>query len=142
MGGLSALRVAATCAAVATLMGKPARVLVFGCELCSLFIHAEMAEALRDNALHIAPALFSDAAAATVLVKGVTITEDRRKKGVVVVEPFYEVREWGCSVVPGTLRDIEYLTIGNGMLRFSIFTFPCSSSFLSVGNSYLVTLLM
>jgi type III polyketide synthase len=65
-GGLSALRSAADTAAASSQKNRPARVLVICCELCSLFLRAELQAASQDDALHIAPTLFSDAAAALV----------------------------------------------------------------------------
>ena len=52
-GGLSALRTAADIAAAASLRGRPARILVMACELCSLFLQAELQATLQDGELHI-----------------------------------------------------------------------------------------
>nr|GFD57170.1 phenylpropanoylacetyl-CoA synthase-like [Tanacetum cinerariifolium] len=61
-GGLSALREAANLATAESSKGRPARIIVFATELCSLFLRAELQAACKDDEnLHIAPALFSDA---------------------------------------------------------------------------------
>lgn len=108
-GGLSALRAAADLAAAATHRGRPARILVFACELCSLFLRCEVELACRDSErLHIAPALFSDAAAAVVVCNGLAVGEMGRP-------PVFELLEWGSMVVSGTVECMSYLTEPNGM---------------------------
>lgn len=100
-GGLSALRAAADLAAAASQKGRPARILVFACELCSLFFRAELQAACQDgDNLHIAPALFSDAAAALVVCNGLAIREKQR--------PIFELQEWGSLVMPGTAEHMSY----------------------------------
>jgi type III polyketide synthase len=113
-GGLSALRTAANITAAESQRGRPARVLVIACELCSLFLRAELQAASRDEALHIAPALFSDAAAAVVLCNGVALQQHQT--------PVYELQEWGSMMVPGTMDQMSYDVQSNG--KPSIFTTP------------------
>ena len=106
-GGLSALRTAADIAAAALQKGRPARVLVMACELCSLFLRAELQHTLRSGEeLHIAPALFSDAAAAAVVCNSLALNENQT--------PIFELREWSSMVVPGTSGFMSYDIEKNG----------------------------
>ncbi len=108
-GGLSALREAANLAAAASLRGKPARVLVFATELCSLFLRAELQAACKDEKnLHIAPALFSDASAALVVCNGLALTVEQK--------PIYELQEWDSALIPGTKDLMSYSVSPSGML--------------------------
>jgi type III polyketide synthase len=106
-GGLSALRSAADTAAASSQKNRPARVLVICCELCSLFLRAELQAASQDDALHIAPTLFSDAAAALVLCNNLAIREDQT--------PIYELGEWGSMSVPNTVEHMSYAVKSHGM---------------------------
>ncbi|KAI4631956.1 uncharacterized protein J4E87_002663 [Alternaria ethzedia] len=99
-GGLSALRAAASIAAAASQRGRPARVLVMACEICSLSIQAEVQAAREDGKLHVAPALFSDGAAALAVCNGLAL-EDKQK-------PVFELQDWDSVVVPGTSSYISY----------------------------------
>lgn len=105
-GGLSALRAAANIAAAETQKGRAARVLVIACELCSLFLKAELQAASRDETLHVAPALFSDAAAALVVCNGLAMEQKQR--------PIFELLEWGSMNVPGTLHHMTYYAEAEG----------------------------
>lgn len=106
-GGLSALREAANLAAAASSRGRPARVLVFATELCSLFLRAELQAACKDHKnLHIAPALFSDGSAALVVCNGLAM---RAQQSAV-----YELKEWGSALIPGTKDHMSYSVSANG----------------------------
>lgn len=105
-GGLSALRAAADIAASESQLGRPARVLVIACELCSLFLRTELQAASLDDALHIAPALFSDAAAAAVVSNGLAVNDGQM--------PIFQLQKWGSMIVPGTLDHMSYETQSNG----------------------------
>lgn len=108
-GGLSVLREAADLAAAASSRGRPARVLVFATELCSLFLRAELQVACKDNEnLHIAPALFSDASAALVVCNGLAIREEQM--------PVFELQEWGSALIPGTKDHMSYSVSPSGMI--------------------------
>ncbi|CAE7219647.1 hypothetical protein P3342_013441 [Pyrenophora teres f. teres] len=108
-GGLSALRTAADIVAAASQKRRPARVLVMTCELCSLFLRAELQAAIRDgDSVHVAPALFSDAAAALVVCNGDTLGEAQK--------PIFELDEWGSMAVPGTSDYMSYDIEKNGMI--------------------------
>jgi type III polyketide synthase len=110
-GGLSALRSAGDIAAAESRRERRACVLVIACELCSLFFKAELQAASRDDALHIAPALFSDAAAALVVINELAVREDRM--------PVYELREWRSMVVPDTVEHMSYAITADGRLFFN-----------------------
>lgn len=107
-GGLSALRTAANIAAAAAQRKQAASILVFACELCSLFMRCELEQACQDGEqLHIAPALFSDAAAALVVCNGLAVNGGTK--------PVFELLEWGSMVIPGTVAQMSYLTESKGM---------------------------
>ena len=108
-GGLSALREAANLAAAASSRGRPARVLVFATELCSLFLRAELQAACKDSkSLHIAPVLFSDGSAALVVCNGLAMRNEQM--------PIYQLQEWGSAVMPGTQDHMSYIVSPNGMI--------------------------
>ncbi|KAF3053787.1 t3pks [Didymella keratinophila] len=108
-GGLSALREAANLAAATSSRGRPARVLVFATELCSLFLRAELQAAIKDaENLHIAPALFSDASAALVVCNGLAMKDEQK--------PIYELQEWGSALIPGTKDHMSYSISPSGMI--------------------------
>nr|UPW35117.1 polyketide synthase 3 [Didymella macrostoma] len=108
-GGLSVLREAANLAAAASFRGRPARVLVFATELCSLFLRAELQAACKDDKnLHIAPALFSDASAALVVCNGLAVREGQ--------QPIFELQEWSSALIPGTEDHMSYSVSPSGMI--------------------------
>ncbi|KAJ4372667.1 hypothetical protein N0V86_008030 [Didymella sp. IMI 355093] len=108
-GGLSALREAANLAEATSSRGRPARVLVFATELCSLFLRAELQIACKDNKnLHIAPALFSDASAALVVCNGLAMKDEQK--------PIFELQEWGSALIPDTEDHMSYSVSPSGMI--------------------------
>ncbi|EUC46691.1 hypothetical protein COCMIDRAFT_35684 [Bipolaris oryzae ATCC 44560] len=109
-GGLSALRAAADIAAAASLKKRKARVLVVACEICSLFFRAEIQNILQggDETLRIAPALFSDAAAALVVCNELALAPSQA--------PVYQLREWASMVSPGTSSFMSYNFGKNGLI--------------------------
>jgi type III polyketide synthase len=108
-GGLSALREAANLAAATSSRSRPARILVFATELCSLFLRAEIqAACIDDKNLHIAPALFSDASAAIVVCNGLAMTDEQK--------PIFELQEWGSALIPGTEDHMSYSVSPSGMI--------------------------
>jgi type III polyketide synthase len=108
-GGLSALREAANLAEAASSRGRPARVLVFATELCSLFLRAELQIACKDNEnLHIAPALFSDASAALVVCNRLAMKDEQK--------PIFELQEWGSALIPDTEDHMSYSVSPSGMI--------------------------
>ncbi|KAF2995732.1 t3pks [Curvularia kusanoi] len=108
-GGLSALREAANLAVAATARNRPARILVFATELCSLFLRAEMQAACSDNQeVHIALSLFSDASAALVVCNDMGLTTNER--------PIYKLQEWSGALLPGTEGHMSYCVSPSGMI--------------------------
>jgi type III polyketide synthase len=108
-GGLAAMRAAANMAGAATLRGRPARVLVFACELCSIHVRCDLdAVAANPGETKIAPALFSDGAAAFVLCNG--LASEAKGKGI------YSLVDWGNAVLPGTQQHMAFLTDPIGAL--------------------------
>ncbi|KAF1938998.1 polyketide synthase PksE [Clathrospora elynae] len=86
-GGLAALRAAADIAAAASQRGRPARILVFACELCTLF---------------------SDAAAALVVCNGFAVGEKQK--------PIFEIMEGASMLVPETSAQMSSNVMKNGMI--------------------------
>jgi type III polyketide synthase len=113
-GGLSALRAAAGIAAAASHRGRAARVLVMACELCSLSLQAELQVACRNEELHVAPALFSDGAAALVVCNGLVLEGDQKPPAV------YELVDWDSMVVPDTSKHISYDIEKHGMFPWRL----------------------
>lgn len=109
-GGLSALRAAANIAAAESQKRRSARILVIACELCSLFLRAELEAATQDGELHIAPAIFSDAAASLVVCNSLAMKKTQT--------PIYELQEWGSTLVPQTMRFMSYEVKSNGKWPF------------------------
>lgn len=105
-GGLSALRAAANIAAAESQRGRPACILVVACELCSLFLRGELQAASQDEGLRIAPALFSDAAAALVVCNELALKQD--------ASPTYQLQEWGSMLIPKTKEYMSYEMKSNG----------------------------
>ena len=106
-GGLSALREAANLAAGAAFRGRPACILVFATELCSIFLKAELQAAIADsNNLHVAPTLFSDGSAALVVCNGLALSAKQK--------PVYELQEWDSAIIPETQGHMSYIASPNG----------------------------
>ncbi|KAF2105435.1 chalcone synthase B, partial [Lophiotrema nucula] len=112
-GGLSAVRTAANIAAGATSRGKPARVLVFAIELCTIFLTAELARACDEKQaeadLSIGSTIFSDGAGALVLCNDIARQEDaaggeRGDAGKTV----YELLDWGNDVLDKSLGEMSF----------------------------------
>jgi hypothetical protein len=127
-GGLSALRAAADTAAASYQKSQPACVLVIACELCSLFLQAELQAASQDDALHIAPALFSDAAAALVVCNKLAIREGRT--------PIYELQGWSSMLVPDTVEHMSYEIKPQGTPLYSPYDGPETDNFCRLDSYY------
>ncbi|KAH7067909.1 thiolase-like protein [Paraphoma chrysanthemicola] len=107
-GGLSALRTGATLAGAESQKGRPARVLIMACEICTLFWRAELLAASLDDDVHIAPALFSDGAAAVVLCNNLALEKQQT--------PIFELLECGSMSVPETRDHMSYMIRNNGLI--------------------------
>lgn len=107
-GGLSALRVAASLAAGATQRGRPARILIFACELCTIHTRCDLSHACENGGeASIAHALFSDAAAAIVLCNDIGLSAKS--------QPIYELLDWGNMILPGTSQYMSFFTDPKGL---------------------------
>ncbi|KKY29285.1 putative chalcone synthase b [Diaporthe ampelina] len=103
-GGLSIMRVAAQIASAATLMGKPARILCFSCELNTPYTRHQYAEAEAATDLQnmdIAASLFSDAAAAFVLCNDAGLDTPGAAK--------FQLLDWERQVTPDTLHNSKQI---------------------------------
>lgn len=113
-GGLAIMRTAAQIATSAAARGEPARVLAFACELCTPNARHDLAEAEACTAperLNIAPALFSDGAAAFVLCNDAGLG---RAAGAPAAEPLFELVEWGNATTAGTAERMGIFTEADG----------------------------
>lgn len=107
-GGLATMRIAAQMALGATARSRPARILVFACELCTPLVRTELAEAERSSAadVGIAATLFSDAAAAFILVNDL----GRSSR-----PPIYQLLDTFCETLPDTLSDMSFYFDSSGL---------------------------
>ena len=96
------MRAAAQIAAGAATRGRPARILAFACELCTLNVRSELAAAEKSSAedVGIAGALFSDGAAAFVLCNSHGMGEGIKSR--------FQLMEWENSTIPGTAEEISF----------------------------------
>jgi type III polyketide synthase len=107
-GGLSALRAAANIASGSSLRGKAARVLVFSCELGSTYSRSALDQAAENpENFVIAPAIFSDGAAALVLCN--EFAPEAKDRGI------YSIMDWKTTVLPDTYHYSHYLPEEKGM---------------------------
>ena len=99
-GGLAALRTAANIALGSSFRKKPARVLVFACEISSLLVRSELESIARNQEVRIGVTLFSDCASAVVLGNGFS---DRFGE-----EPLLELLGWEHRIVADTEKDLGF----------------------------------
>ena len=105
------MRVAANIALGATQRNKPANILVFACELCSLHLRCDLDAMIEDETkFSIASTLFSDGAAAFIMS---TDLGSNRMTG-----PNYTVLGWKTAVLPDTHRHMSFLPCPSGTLAF------------------------
>lgn len=106
-GGLSIMRAAAQMALAATARGRPARVLAFACELCTPNARSELAAAEKSlpEDVCVAAALFSDAAAAFVLVNELGRGHCKAQ---------FELLAFDSAVMPDTLQHMSFLAVPPG----------------------------
>lgn len=98
-GGGAALRVASTIASAATYRNQAARILVVACELCSLHVRADLHASSQSGITGVAPALFSDGAAALVLCNPLGMGDKTPKQFAIV--------DQRTGVLPGTLDEMS-----------------------------------
>lgn len=131
-GGLAALRQAANLAVGASQRRRPAQILVFACELCSLFIHAEIFDAWKNGTVRIPAALFSDGAAALVVCNGLGLTENNK--------PVFELLDWATQRLPGTSCAMDMTVNAHGMHSDPTYLQSDASVFANPLVGYLTTL--
>lgn len=107
-GGLAAMRAAAQLASGASLRKRPARILVYACELCSLYARSDLEVAARSSEAetNITPALFSDGAAAFVLCN--ELAPEVENKGI------FHLIDWANACIPNTQQEMSFLIGPNG----------------------------
>ncbi|KAI0337244.1 polyketide synthase [Trametopsis cervina] len=98
-GGLAGLRTAAQLACAATLLRRPARVLIVACELGTVSLRTELDIITKTQEVHIPVALFADAGSALILSN--TVGAEPHK-------PVYELLGWEQTTVPETGGDITF----------------------------------
>nr|AWU47396.1 polyketide synthase type III [Nephromopsis pallescens] len=106
-GGLSAMRAAAAMAQSASMRGRPAKVLVFACEICSINVRCDLEEVVEHpEETKISPVLFSDGAAAFVITN--ELAPGAKDKAV------YSLINWETATMPGTAKELEFMTDPSG----------------------------
>jgi type III polyketide synthase len=112
-GGLAALRQASSLACSATLRGLPARILVFACEVSSIFVRCDLAcIADEPDDVRVGLALFSDGAASIVVCNELGM--EGGKAGV------YSVLDWSSEVLPNTMENMSFYTVPLGKSHFIV----------------------
>ena len=100
-GGLAAIRAAANLALGSSFRKKPARVLVFACELSSVMVRSELDSIDKEQKTRIGVCLFSDCASACVLSNGIGEEHD-------VLTPVYELLGWKHEILEDTDKDLGF----------------------------------
>ncbi|KIW65589.1 hypothetical protein PV04_07835 [Phialophora macrospora] len=99
-GGLGALRTAANIALGSSFRRKPARILVFACEISSTLVRSELESIHKDQEVRVGVALFSDCASAVVLGNGFSDRFDE--------EPILELLGWDHRIIEDTEKDLGF----------------------------------
>ncbi|KAL8671107.1 MAG: hypothetical protein Q9168_004389 [Polycauliona sp. 1 TL-2023] len=98
-GGLSAMRTAAAMAQSYSVRARPARILVFACELPSINMRADVDQIMEQPELiKASPVLYSDGAAAFVLCN--ELAEEAREKSV------YEMVDWETATIADSAHQL------------------------------------
>ena len=101
-GGLSAMRAAAAMAQSASMRGRPARVLVFACEICTIHARCDLEELVQHpEDTKISPVLFSDGAAAFVLCNELAAEAEG--------QAVYSLINWETATMPETSKELEFM---------------------------------
>ena len=100
--GLAALRAAAQLACGASLRRRPARILIYACELCSLYARSdlEIAAECSSEETNITPALFSDGAAALVMCNKLACEVGEKR--------IFELIDWAKACIPNTQYEMSF----------------------------------
>ncbi|EXJ67417.1 uncharacterized protein A1O5_09430 [Cladophialophora psammophila CBS 110553] len=99
-GGLGALRTAANIALGSSFRRKPARILVFACEISSTLVRSELDSIHQHQEVRIGVTLFSDCASAVVLGNGFSDRYDE--------EPLLELLGWDHKIIEDTEKDLGF----------------------------------
>lgn len=102
-GGLAALRMASNLTLAASALGKPARILVIACEICSIYMLSEFHEAATNRSVGIGPTLFSDGASALVVCNSQGMSNGEKS-----LPKRFSVVDWRSFITPGTHDEMEY----------------------------------
>ncbi|KAJ5889235.1 chalcone synthase B [Penicillium tannophilum] len=103
-GGLAALRMASNLARAATSQGRPARILVLACEICSIFISSELHAASTSQDMGIGVTLFGDGAAALVVCNSDGVTRESKEKN---LPRRFSIVDSRSAITPGTHEEME-----------------------------------
>jgi len=104
---MSALRTASNIALGASDCRKPARILVFACELPSLSLRNALEEMkINPQTTNISPVLFGDGASAFILCN--EFAPEAESKAI------YEVINRACEFVPDTIEEMSIQVGSNG----------------------------
>ncbi|KAJ5813400.1 chalcone synthase B [Penicillium pulvis] len=103
-GGLAALRMASNLARAATSQGRPARILVLACEICSIFISSELHAASTSQDMGIGVTLFGDGAAALVVCNSHGMTRENKEKN---LPRRFSIVDSRSAITPGTHDEME-----------------------------------
>lgn len=103
-GGLAALRMASNLARAATSQGRPARILVLACEICSIFICSELHAASTLKDMGIGVALFGDGAAALVVCNSDGMSRGNNEKN---LPRRFSIVDSRSAITPGTHDEME-----------------------------------
>ena len=95
-GGMTTMRVAAEIASGATACKRPARILCFACEVCTLNARCNLDETSKTDPadVSVAGALFSDGASAFVLCNDLGMEDPEAA--------VFKLLEWGNTTIPQT----------------------------------------
>ena len=99
-GGLAAIRTAANLALGMSYRKKPAKILVFACEISTLLIRSELDSIDKNQEVRIGVCLFSDCASAVVISNGI---DDSHAS-----EPIYELLGWKHELLDDTEEDLGF----------------------------------
>ncbi|KAJ5946937.1 chalcone synthase B [Penicillium verhagenii] len=103
-GGLAALRMASNLARAATSQGRPARILVLACEICSIFICSELYAASTSQDMGIGVALFGDGAAALIVCNSEGRIRANNEKS---IPRRFSIVDSRSLITPGTHDEME-----------------------------------
>jgi type III polyketide synthase len=112
---MATMRAAAEIACGATARRRPARILGFACELCTLNVRCNLDETAKTDPANVSVAgvLFSDAAVAYVLCNDIAMKADMED------EPeedraLFQLMEWGNAIIPNTIEFMGFCAEPNG----------------------------